>query len=234
MNTVFGIKLIGWEDFEENQLLRCAKHKSIEGKLLLEMPPNTSFLDIGAHYGDTVLTMASYAKNNNRNDIRFFAFEPNQKKCEHIKKISELNDLDVTIFNNCVGNSNSKAVNDGIVNSNYGASSFIPDDNGNIDIIKLDDLREQLGQIGFMHIDAEGWETYILQGANNILSDKSNKMYIVAEYWDNCVATEQFNRGRGFSCNPKDDILNEMSKYNCVRLDDIVDNEENLLFMVNH
>jgi hypothetical protein len=77
MDTVFEHTLQGWAEFPDNQLLRCPLHKKYEANLILGCPLNTVFLDVGAHYGDTCLTMALYAKKNERDDIRFFAFEPN-------------------------------------------------------------------------------------------------------------------------------------------------------------
>ena len=100
------------------------------------MPINSSFLDIGAHYGDSVCSYALYAKNNNRNDIRFFAFEPNKIKCDHISKISELNNLNIQIFNNCVGNNNNtvSGTNDNDVS---GSCIFKENSDGLIKTIKL-------------------------------------------------------------------------------------------------
>ena len=99
-----GIEIIGNDFIKYHQLLRCEKHKIIEGKYLLSLPKNSSFLDIGSNYGDTVLTMALYASNNNRTDIRFFAFEPNKKKSQIIDRVSKQNNLNIKVYNNCVGN----------------------------------------------------------------------------------------------------------------------------------
>ncbi len=236
MNTVFHQELIGWTDFEDNQLLRCPVHKEYEAKLLLDIPHGSSFLDVGAHFGDTVLTMALYAKNNNRDDIRFFAFEPNRIKCEHISRIAELNGLNVRVFNTCVGNRNGKASNDGIIDSLCGASSYKLDTDGDIDIMKLDDIKDILMPIGIIHIDTEGWETAVLQGASDILSDSRNSMFIIAECWDDFTATNQVELGRGLgvaSVHPEKDILSEMSRYECVRLMDLFDMDNNIVFKVN-
>lgn len=236
MNTVFGDNLIGWTNFPENQLLRCKDHKFYEGKLLLNMPIGTSFLDIGSHYGDTVLTMALYAKNNNRNDIRFFAFEPNIDKYNHIKSIASLNNLNITVYNCCVGNSNKKASNDNVIPSYCGATSYTITDNGEIDILKLNDIKDIISPVGIMHIDTEGWELSVLQGASEILNDKNNDMYIIAECWDNNTSEAQIKSGRAkgiISSTPENDIINEMSKYSIIRLDNIIDEDRNLVFKVN-
>ena len=67
--------LMNEKDFIDNQLLRCQKHKRKEAEYLLQLPYGSSFLDVGANWGDTVLTMAIHAKNKCRSDIRFYAFE---------------------------------------------------------------------------------------------------------------------------------------------------------------
>lgn len=66
MKTIFNHELVGWTNFNDNQLLRCTKHKKLEANIILTMPKNSSFLDVGAHYGDTVFTMALFAKHNYR------------------------------------------------------------------------------------------------------------------------------------------------------------------------
>lgn len=62
----------------ENFFLKYRKTKLYEGYLIKHMPTKSSFLDVGAHNGDVVLTMAIYAKNIGRTDIRFFVL--NQMK----------------------------------------------------------------------------------------------------------------------------------------------------------
>lgn len=233
MKTIFGDELIGWTDFDNNQLLRCKKHKEYEGKLILEMDFNNSFLDIGSHYGDTVLTMALYAKKNKRNDIRFYAFEPNKEKSNHIKYISKLNNLNVQVFNMCVGNFNGKAKQDGVRPVNSGASSFTIDTNGDIEILKLDSIKDQIMPIGIMHIDTEGWETSVLNSSQNILKETNNSMYIIAEYWSEKVARKEKKVGRSkgiMSKTPSKELVNLLKNYNFERLNDLVDEERNLVF----
>ena len=44
----------------QNQILRCPNQKKIESQYLLQMPFNSSFLDIGANFGDTTFTMQKH------------------------------------------------------------------------------------------------------------------------------------------------------------------------------
>jgi len=121
-------------------------------------------------------------KKNKRNDIRFYTFEPNKEKFNHIKYISKLNNLIVQVFNVCVGNFNCKAKQDGVRPVNSGASSFTIDTNGDIEILKLDSIKNQIMPIGIMHIGTEGWETSVLNSSQNILKETNNNMYIIAKY----------------------------------------------------
>lgn len=220
-----------------HQLLDHKNQKTIERDFLLKLPNNSSFLDIGANFGDTVLTMAIYAKNNNREDINFYAFEPNKLKCEFIEKIAKKNNLKIKIYNCCVGNINGYARNDNYKHELKGSCSYkICQKNKGINIIRLDDIQNELINIGLIHIDTEGWEIEVLKGAHNILNNIKNTFILICECWDDDVAKRQKNLGRTnklLSTNPKKDILKLIEKYNYKRLEDIVDGETNLVFKIN-
>jgi len=193
------------------------------------MPINSSFLDIGSHFGDTITTMALHAKNNNRDDIRFYAFEPNSNKVLHIKNISKLNNLNITVFNCCVGKNSGKSSHDNNINPIFGSSSYRVDNNGVCDIICLNDICESINPVGIMHIDTEGWEADVIRGSSKLLNNKNNaNLHIIAECWSNEVSIM-----RGFSNNPENDIINEIKKYNYKQLDDIHDEDRNLVFRIN-
>lgn len=247
METVFGDILedflkIGNEickkDFDTyHQLLYCKNHKIIEGKYLLKIPINSSFLDVGSNFGDTVLTLAIYAKNNNREDINFFAFEPNKIKCEFIEKVAKRNNLKIKVYNCCVGNINGYAENDMVKSDLKGSCSFkICKNNKGIKILRLDDIQNELINIGMIHIDTEGWEIEVLKGSHNILNNIKNNFILICECWSDDEAIKQKKRGRTnniLSINPRKDILNLINKYNFERLDDIVDKQTNLVFKIN-
>ena len=223
MDTVFGHTLHGWSDFPDNQLLRCPLHKKYEANHILGCPLNAVFLDVGAHYGDTCLTMALYAKKNGRDDIRFFAFEPNARKCKHIKNIAKLNKLPIKVYNACVGDvSGAYAVAYGDWDSRLGCCAFVESNVGKVRTICLDDILLENRENIIMHIDVEGWEPKVLRGAHNLLNNAMSSTVIV-ECW-----TSEQSIERGFSNTPEKDILHEMNQFN--RLPDIIDNERNLVF----
>lgn len=236
MRTVLNDELIGWEDIEDNLLLEYKNHKQLEANMMLNLPHNSAFLDVGANYGDTILTMAIHAKNKNRHDIRFFAFEPNTSKCEYIQKIAKLNDLNVTVFNFCVGNTMCRASHDGVHKANLGCASFKLDNNGNVNVITLNSIKNILMPVGILHIDTEGWERVVLEGCSEIFNNSTNTIHIFAECWSNQTASEQVAKGRGVgvaTSTPENDIVNEMSKYRSTRLPNLWDGETSLVFRIN-
>lgn len=235
METLFGNKLLGWTDFADHQLLRQPIQKAYEASILLTVPRNFSFLDVGAHYGDTILGLALYAKKCDRNDIKFFAFEPSVEKCAWIRKISNMNDLNITIFNNCVGKARGRARIDGIILASCGASSFVEDECGNVETIALDDIAFTISPVGLMHVDVEGWEASVLKGSSKLLNDPQNQCHVLLECWDEATSLGEFVRGRVkgvMSATPEKDIVDEMQKFNHVRLPDIVEHEKNLVFRI--
>ena len=77
---------------KDDQLWRCRKTKKFEASLLNNLPRGSSFVDAGAHFGDTVMTMAIYARDTLlRGDIRFVAFEPNPTKARFIEECAAAN-----------------------------------------------------------------------------------------------------------------------------------------------
>ena len=235
-NTIYPEKIRFDNDY--HQLLRCKNHKTIEGGYVLKMPKNSAFLDIGANFGDTVLTMSIYAKNNNRPDIRFFAFEPNKIKCQFIEKVAERNNLKIKVYNYCVGNSDGFAISDGLKHEFKGSCSYKYNNNSNngIKIMKIDSIQNILEPVGLMHVDTEGWEIEVLKGCHNILNNKKNCFILICEYWSDKIAKREKKRGRALNImreTPRKDILMLVSKYNYEQLKDIIDDSNNLVFKIN-
>jgi hypothetical protein len=77
---------------KDDQLWRCRRTKRFEASLLSTLPIGSCFVDAGAHFGDTVLTMALHARDSlHREDIRFVAFEPNATKARFIEACAAAN-----------------------------------------------------------------------------------------------------------------------------------------------
>ena len=138
------------------------------------------------------------------------------------------------MYNKCIGNSNKKCVPDS--STLYGHATYSLNEDGDIDIIKLDDLEKELSPIGFIHIDTEGWEKHVLLGANNILLNPLNKMYIISEYWG--IGNTKLTKDKGYckgiiSDNPRKELLKLTKKYNCKVMEILRCEETNLVFTVN-
>lgn len=236
--TVLGDKIEGFDIDDGHQLHRCPAHKKYEAELLLKLPLNYSFLDIGSHFGDTVITMALHAKNNKRPDIRFFAFEPNNTKCEYIIKMNKLNNLNISVINAGVGDENCDIVPYHYRTTMKGTMTYNKinqmsnesiNSHDTISMITLNSIKDIIEPLGFMHIDAEGWESKVLEGSSDVLDNDNNKIFIIAECWDNLTS-----KRLGFSANPELDILNIMKKYKYIRQTDLIDQEKNLVFFPNN
>ena len=80
---------------KDDQLWRCRKTKRFEASLLRSLPYGSCFVDAGAHFGDTVITLALYARDTlGRCDLRFVAIEPNQIKAKFIQDTAKANGID--------------------------------------------------------------------------------------------------------------------------------------------
>lgn len=88
---------------DDLQLKRCKHHKRWEADKLLKLPLGSVFVDVGAHYGDTIVTMALWARSQGRDDLRFVAIEPSTAKCEWIETAAAKNNIEITIIQACVG-----------------------------------------------------------------------------------------------------------------------------------
>jgi len=241
---------------KDDQLRRCRKTKKFEASLLVHLPPNSTFVDGGAHFGDTTLTLALYARETLlRQDINFIAFEPNPVKAQYIRDMAIANGLDTIRVFECVLGDETANASASVRTSNYcpydGRTSYEwadfdsdedkkeyfdsePDNERQLfDIRRLDDFYDIIHPLGFLHLDVEGWEADVLQGASALLSANSEpgygKCYILAE----CLTTNQASRrGPGFSLVQEHDISMAMMKYpDFVRGQDVVDEETNLFFV---
>ena len=101
------------------------------------------------------------------------------------------------------------------------------------DIRRLDDFYDIIHPLGFLHLDVEGWEADVLQGASALLSANSKPSYGKCYILTECLTTNQASRrGPGFSLVQEHDILMTMMKYpDFSRGQDVVDEETNLFFV---
>ena len=86
-------KINGFKLGEDDQLLRCRRQKKTEAAFMLKLGHGSVVVDAGAHFGDSVLSLAIHAKANNRSDLQFVAIEPCSEKCEFIRSVVAANNL---------------------------------------------------------------------------------------------------------------------------------------------
>ena len=139
----------------ENFLCSYAVTKQVERDLMLQMPVNHSFVDVGAHNGDTVLAMALHARKMKQDDIRFFAFEPDAVKAQYIRKVAEMNQLKVSVFDLAIGDIAQSVKQTGDVPIQSGAVAYKAAEKGGVTMQPLDAFFEDICPVGHLHLDVE-------------------------------------------------------------------------------
>ena len=174
---------------------------------LLKSPKNSVFLDVGAHNGSTCLPIAKELKNNNRNDIRIIAFEPNQKLSNEINKKSNENKLNIKCINIVVSDSKSTVFK----KSDEGSGTMYDTifEGEEFKSNTLDNLLDELNikSVFFLKVDVEGHEPKLLKGATKILKNTSH-LYI--EIWSNKHYETRSNK-KGVSYNKN--ILSHLNDF---------------------
>ena len=161
---------------------------NIELNIVMNLPKNGVFLDVGGHVGDTSLPISFYAKNNGRDDIKTLIFEPDKKKCEFIESAIRMNKLNAKVYNTCVGDKVRTVGLDPVKHANgsrfkigRGSTKYVESNENNIKMITLDMIREEIGDVGYIHIDAEGWDDKVIIGGSELIKEK--RPIIMCECW---------------------------------------------------
>lgn len=162
------------------------QHEQKKESLKYIIEKNQNVIDVGAHIGDYGLCLAHALSNIKMNNIIVYCIDPSIEKCNFMKKIKDLNNLEniKIICKGLTDKDNIKYnVNDGIieVGKNTGGWQWIEDKNG-LSFTTLDNLYSQglIDNIGFMWLDAQWNEDKILKGGLNTL--QKFKPYIFMEY----------------------------------------------------
>ena len=250
----------GFKLGEDDLLLRCRKQKRIEAAYMLQLQQDSVIVDVGAHLGDTVMTLALHARAKNRRDLRFVALEPCPEKCAFLRSAITANNLQgiVEVLCAAVGdmlgtvrpaaNAKHRARREGSLQYEY--CPGVNDNNPKRDIedtpiITLDSISDQLLPLGMLHIDVEGWESNVLRGAKKLLrsipekhneNDEFPPCFVIAEAW-----TEKECLRRGVSGNSEEKIVDVMENelrnedddvdFEFERIGDVVDIERNLVYI---
>ena len=148
---------------------------------------NSIVLDVGSNFGQMSVLFSKLGKN-----IEVYSFEASKYLFEILTKNTEINDANVKLFNNLVGNISSS--NFKIKKANL--SKFNTYGSNKIEIIKTGDLKDNFEienvksikiddvifdkKISFMKVDVQGFDLEVLKGAKNTILKE--KMPIIFEY----------------------------------------------------
>ncbi len=148
---------------------------------------NSIVLDVGSNFGQMSVLFSKLGKN-----IEVYSFEASKYLFEILTKNTEINNANVKLFNNLVGNVSSsnfqiKKANLSKFNT-YGSNkieiikSNIDKNNSEIErvkSIKIDDIVFDK-KISFMKVDVQGFDLEVLKGAKKTILEE--KMPIIFEY----------------------------------------------------
>jgi PhzF family phenazine biosynthesis protein len=224
------------------------------------MAHGASFCDIGGHFGDTTITMALHAKNNNRSDLRFFTFEPSKAKCRFISEVIRLNELTdlCTVIQAAVGDEPGSVR--GVPMKNKGAqydgsrmytrsepsqeaalsasASASDDDDDSDDSDVSDDDETSYDMITLDSVEAQispvGFLHVDVEGWEARVLEGSRS--VLSNTKTDCSLivecwTARECKRRGVSTEPDRDIENVMAQFpHFLRGDDLVDQERNLVY----
>lgn len=129
------------------------------------LPPNPSIVDVGANIGNHTVFFGVIMKASS-----IHAFEPNPPIFGVLKRNVEINGLsDVVILHQAgAGEMAMKARNGGHRISNSGGNSLIEDNEGDVDILRLDDC--DIDHVDFLKIDVEGHGAGVIKGGWDLIS----------------------------------------------------------------
>ena len=138
-------------------------------------------IDVGAHIVDTALWLAKFAKETRWNK-KVVAIDPNPVNISFIKQMVKLNELGdyVVVVNSPVGDQKIRGRE--ILDEGFASNWIEPDINGPSNIQKVDDSMKDIGldeyEVGFLHLDLEGYEYNALLGSQTIIN-KFRPMVVV-------------------------------------------------------
>lgn len=160
---------------DEEIYLKGVFDKEVLDCILENTNSNSIFLDIGANIGYMSFCVSPFVK-------KVYSFEPNPNLEKQFYKTIQLN-----AFNNITrlpyGCSIAESIEKLYLNkSNIGASSILSQNKNEqfleIQLKPLDSFFEQFEKVDFIKIDVEGYEKFVIDGAEKIIEKYKPKMVI--------------------------------------------------------
>jgi len=124
---------------------------------------NKNVIDLGAWVGDNTIPWAKYFNGT------IYAIDPSPLNCQFIEHLKNINDCkNVEVLNYAISDINEKVYFSGSehhiqFNVSSGEQFFITETLDNLFI------KNSITNIGFIHLDVEGFEDKVIRGANNII-----------------------------------------------------------------
>lgn len=156
--------------FYESTMLEEINLRGISGKTVI---------DVGANIGNHTIFFSRIA-----NAEKVYCFEPFKHVFDILDTNIKINNLShkVKAFNVAVGSVPGKAVIDIVDDNNLGMNRVSRVNNGNIDVVTLDDmLMGVVDSVDLIKIDVEGMGLDVLKGAINIIELYKPDIYIEAD-----------------------------------------------------
>lgn len=128
----------------------------------------------------------------------WYAFEPLEEACNNLKSNLKLNDIqNVSVYQLAVSHNSEWAVlkvpilfwEGGLATLGSNVNRFVPNEERTVPCLDLDSFAQMHGiqKVHFIKIDTEGWELFVLLGAENII--KRDHPIILMEF--NAVNMQQ-------------------------------------------
>ena len=161
--------IVQTECFYEQELLEyftnlVREHKgTCEGKI---------FIDAGTNIGNHTLYFSKIL-----NAAKVYCFEPQKEIFKILQKNIKANNVNAEIYNNVLSDKSENFSIDKFYSHNFGATSFISDENGKYTSLTLDDICLK-DEICAIKIDVEGHDFPVLKGAVKILEKYSPVLWI--------------------------------------------------------
>lgn len=150
--------------------------------IIKRLPPNSSFLDIGANIGSILLPVAK-----KRPDVKCYGIEASPRVYDYLAANLAKNNLtNVRVFNEAVSDMDGQEVKFYSPKELFGKgsmSSVFTEEFETVNTIKVDNLiaDEKVERISFIKADIEGYEYYAFKGAETLLR-KPNAPDILFEF----------------------------------------------------
>lgn len=167
--SIYGFK----DDYITKTIEQSKNYYEIEVLELFSkyIPVESIICDIGANIGNHTLYFKKYFR-----PEHIYAFEPIKETFEVLEKNIKANYIkNITCFNQAIGKRVGKA-SPLYVKNNMGGTSIACSEEGDIEVVPLDDLK--IIPPKFVKIDVEGYELEVIEGMKKILEQYSPTLWI--------------------------------------------------------